>query len=195
MAQITLLPPDKHTKGPNTRDTTTEDGASYKKTIDDIGTMFTELYANETARAALEAAESALKFVDVVVSSAELLALNATPKTLVAAPGANTALIFEGAMIKKPAGTAYAGIAAGEDLSVKYTNGSGIEVGGCEATGFLDQATAQARYVRPTCAASGVSDITPAANAALVLHMLTGEITTGDSALNIRVFYRSIATA
>lgn len=129
---------------------------------------------------------------DVVVSSAELLALNATPKTLVPAPGASFALVFEGATIHKPAGTAYGGIAAGEDLSVKYTNGAGTEVAQCEATGFLDQATAQTRYVRPHNAASAISSISPTVNAPLVLHMLVGEITTGDSALHVRVHYRIV---
>lgn len=129
---------------------------------------------------------------DVVVSSAELLALNATPKTIVPAPGASLALVFEGAWIVKPAGTAYGGVAAGEDLSVKYTNGAGAEVGQCEVTGFLDQATIQGRYMRAHTAASGVADKTPVANAALVLHMLTGEITTGDSPLHVRVFYRVV---
>ena len=130
--------------------------------------------------------------LDVLVSSAELLALNATPKQLVPAPGANRALVFEGAVIVKPAGTAYGGIAAGEDLSIKYTDGSGAEVAQCEATNFLDQATAQTRQVRPHTAASSVSDKTPTANAALVLHMLTGEIITGDSPLHVRVYFRVI---
>lgn len=135
------------------------------------------------------------KFVDVTVSSAEILALNATPKTLVAAPGAGRALIFEGALAFLDYGAAaYAGIAAGEDLSIKYTNGSGTAVGEAEATGFLDATADAIRYIRPTGAASGVSDITPVANAALVLHMLTGEITTGDSPLKLRVFYRDIPT-
>lgn len=141
----------------------------------------------------LSALPSGLLHRDVLVSSAELLALNATPKTLVPAPGSTAmALIFEGAQIHKPAGVAYAGIASGEDLSVKYTDGSGTAVGGAETTGFLDQTTAQSRFARPTGAASGVSDITPVANAALVLHMLTGEITTGDSPLHVRVFYRVV---
>lgn len=129
---------------------------------------------------------------DVLVSSAELLALNATPKTIVPAPGANFGLVFEGATIHKPAGTAYAGIAAGEDLSVKYSNAAGAEVGEAEATGFLDQATAQTRHIRPHTAASLASDKTPVANAPLVLHMLAGEITTGDSALHVRVWYRIV---
>ena len=134
------------------------------------------------------------EFVDVTVTSAELLALNATPKQLVPAPGANRALVFEGAVAYKAAGTAYAGIAAGEDLSVKYTDGSGLEVGQIEATGFLDQTTAQTRYGRPHAAASGNNSVTPVANAALVLHMLAGEITTGDTGIKLRVFYRVVPT-
>jgi hypothetical protein len=128
------------------------------------------------------------------ITSAQLLALNATPITLVAAPGANKALIFEGMLVQKPVGTAYAGIAAGEDLAVKYTDGSGAEVGQCETTGFLDQTTNQIRYVRAQTATSGASQITPVANAALVLHMLVGEITTGDSPLNIEIDYRVVDT-
>jgi hypothetical protein len=129
---------------------------------------------------------------DTIVTSAQLLALNATPQTIVAAPGANLGLVFEGAAIHKPAGTAYAGIAAGEDLSVKYTGAAGAEVGQCETTGFLDQATAQTRYIRAYAAATLVSDITPIANAVLVLHLLVAEIITGDSDLHVRAYYRII---
>lgn len=138
-----------------------------------------------------------LQSATVRVTSAQLLALNATPKTLVAAPGAGKAIIFEGMMVTKPAGVAYGGIAAGEDLSVKYTDGSGLEVAVCETTGFLDQTTAQARYTRPqtgAIAAGTVSSQAVTANAALVLHLLAGEITTGDSDLYVRVLYRVVPT-
>ncbi len=145
------------------------------------------------AGGALSDANGAIqRYADVVITSAQLLALNATPRPLVAAPGAGRALVFDGAILYKPAGTAYAGIASGEDLSIKYTDASGAEVGQCETTGFLDQATAQTRYVRPTTQASGNTALTPVANAALVLNLLVGEITTGDSPLNVRVFYREI---
>lgn len=132
---------------------------------------------------------------EVTVSSAELLALNATPKTIVPAPGAGYALIFENATIRKAAGAAYAGIAAGEDLSLRYTDGSGTELGQCETTGFLDQTTVQTRDVKSYRASSGISSVTPTANAAIVLHMLVGEITTGDAALTVTINYRIIAIA
>lgn len=136
-----------------------------------------------------------LMYRDVTVTSAEILALNATPKTLVPAPGAGKVLVFEGAVVALDYGSAaYAGIAAGEDLSIKYENGSGLEVAQCEATGFLDQTADQLRYVRPQAAASGNSSITPLANKALVLHMLTGEVTTGNSPLKCRIFYRVVPT-
>lgn len=134
---------------------------------------------------------------DVTLTAAQILALNATPIALIAAPGANKALIFEGAVIHKPAGTAYAGVAAGEDLGIKYTNGSGLEVAACEMTGFADQTTAQSRFIRPrtgAIAAGTVSDLNVVANAALVAHMLVGEITTGDSVFNFRIYFRIVDT-
>lgn len=131
------------------------------------------------------------RYVDTILTPAQVLALNATPITLVAAPGAGRFLFFAGAVLHKPAGTAYSGIAAGEDLSIKYTNGSGLEVSQIEATGFLDQATAQTRGARPHTAASAANSFTPVENAALVLHMLAGEITTGNTNLVVRTFFRN----
>lgn len=144
-----------------------------------------------------ELQEGVTQFVDVTITTAQLLALNATPQTVVAAPAAGKAIIFEGAVLHKPAGTAYAGIGATEDLAFCYTNGSGIDVGVVETTGFLDQATAQTRYCMPqtgALAAGTVSDFVPVAAAALVLALLVGEITTGTSDLIVRVYYRIVPT-
>jgi hypothetical protein len=190
MSQITLNPPLYHSQELNTGDAP-ERGDSPKRIVDDINTMMAEIYAAETARAALEAVESAIKFVDVTVSSAELLALFATPKTLVAAPAAGFMNVFEGIVISKPAGTAYAGIAGGEDLLVSYTDASGTALATLETTGFLDQATVQTRYAPAYKAASGVNSLTPT-NTSIVMSLLVGEIITGTSALNCRVYYRVI---
>jgi len=126
---------------------------------------------------------------DVTISAAEMLALFATPRTLVQAPGAAYALVFEGAVAFLDYNSAaYAGIAAGEDLSVKYADASGLEVGALEATGFLDATADALRYVP----AKAVAGFTPVANAPLVLHMLVGEVITGNSPLKLRVYYRRI---
>lgn len=138
-----------------------------------------------------------LIITDVTITTAQVLALNATPVSLIAAPGASKAIIFEGAVVHKPAGTAYAGVAAGEDLGIKYTNGSGLEVAACEMTGFADQTTAQTRFIRARVAAQAagaVSDLAVVANAALVAHMLVGEITTGDSDFLLRIYHRVVDT-
>jgi hypothetical protein len=126
------------------------------------------------------------KSLKKTITSAQLLALNATPVELIPAPGAGNLIEFMSAAVDKPAGTAYAGIAGGEDLAIKYTNSSGAQVNtSLETTGFLDQTTEQTRLTR-----SIVTEYTPVVNAALVLHLLTGEITTGDSPLYVTVNYR-----
>ena len=125
------------------------------------------------------------------VTSAQLLALNATPQTVVPALGAGFAIIPLRVAISKPAGTAYAGIASGEDLVLKYTNGSGAQCSSViETTGFLDQTTAQTRMAgMPGSVTTTAGDYAPVANADVVLHLLSGEITTGDSPLYVRVWY------
>jgi hypothetical protein len=137
------------------------------------------------------------RVADKTITSAQVLALNATPITLVAAPGADKAIIFEGAVLATAGGTAYGGIAATEDFAFRYTNGSGIDVGHAEATGWLDQTTAQVRYCRPQTGAVAegtISDFVPVANAALVAHMAVGEITTGNYDIRVRVYYRVVPT-
>jgi len=132
----------------------------------------------------------------VSVTSAQILALNATPVSIVPAQGANLAIVPYLTIFKHSGGTAYAAIAAGEDWVLKYTNSSGAQVTGVvETTGFLDQTSAQIRTVgRPGATGSTAGDIAPVANAAVVLHQLVGEITTGNFPVLVRCFYDVIAT-
>lgn len=125
------------------------------------------------------------------ITSAQLLALNATPVSILAAQGSGIAIIPLRVAIYKPAGTAYGGIAAGEDLVLKYTNGSGAQCSSVvETTGFLDQTTAQTRMAgMPGSMTTVAGDYAPVANAAVVLHLLSGEITTGNSPLYVRMWY------
>lgn len=131
-----------------------------------------------------------------VVSSASVLTLFATPVQILPAAPAGYAYAPVRASIHKPAGTAYAAIAAGSDLVFKYTNAAGAQVTSViEATGFLDQATAQTRYVgMPGSTTTTAADVTPVAAAPVVLHLLTQNPTTGTSALHVRVWYDLIKT-
>lgn len=131
------------------------------------------------------------------ITSAQLKALNATPQEVVPALGANLAAVPTRVTIRHSGGTAYAGIASGEDLVLKYTNGSGQQCSSViETTGFLDQTTAQIRTAtHPASTSTTAGDITPVANAAIVLHLLSGEITTGDFDILVMVHYDIISTA
>lgn len=133
----------------------------------------------------------------VSIPSASVLALNATPFSIVPAQGAGIAIIPTRMAIRKPAGVAYAGVAVGEDLVLKYTNGSGAQVTGViETTGFLDQATDQTRIVGdPGSTGATAGDYAPVANAALVLHLLTGEVITGDQPLIVKVWWDVLKVA
>lgn len=134
--------------------------------------------------------EQILKYVDVTVPTAEVLTLNATPKSIVPTPGAGQAVVPIGAMLFLDfATTAYDTIAAGEDLVFRYTDGSGTAALTVEATGFMDASADATRW-----APASASLLTPTADAAMVLHMSAGEISTGDSDLKIRFYYRVIPT-
>lgn len=148
-----------------------------------------------TGRKNLLIGNQEVHIAQATVSTSQILALNATPQTIIPAPGAGFAVVIDWAVFFLDYNAAaYAGIAAGEDLALRYTNGSGTVLATCEATGFLDQTSDQTRFVYPYRAASGASEVTPTANAVVVLHMLTGEVTTGNSPLYVRVAYRILPT-
>jgi hypothetical protein len=162
--------------------------------IADLAITTGKLAANAVTLAKLD--EQVLLSADLTITTGQLLALNATPKTIVAAPGANKAIIPVMAVMYKPAGTAYGGIAAGENLVLRYTDGSGTVLTSVETTNFLDQATAQTRValLPQSDAGTAITEVVPTANAALVVHLLVGEITTGDTSLLVRVYYRVVPT-
>lgn len=89
---------------------------------------------------------------------------------------------------------AYNGIAAGEDMVFRYTDGSGTIIAQIEATGFLDQTSDQHRVAYPSNGTTAFIEFTPTLNAALVVHMTSGNIATGNSPVYITVDYDIVDT-
>jgi hypothetical protein len=126
----------------------------------------------------------------VALTNAEFLAIRATPKQLVAAPGAGFVLEFLEGLITIDYTAAYTESA--DNLAVRYTNTTGVIVSTIETTGFVD-ATADSAMsmvaLPPTTAPLAI-------NAALVLHGTgDGEFGGGNAANVITVTTRYRITA
>lgn len=132
-----------------------------------------------------------LFYKEVTVTSAELLALAASPKTLVPAPGAGRVLEFESAILMLDKGaTAYDDAATDGDLAIRYTDGSGTIVSTTlDADSFIDAASDTVKTIKKL-----TTDIALTANAALVLDNTGAEFTGGDGVLRVKVAYRVHAT-
>ena len=135
------------------------------------------------------------QWAEVALTAAEIKALRATPKTLVAAPGSGKVLEFVSAMLLLDYGTTqFAEDGGGSNLGVRYTNGSGVQVSeDIEMTGFITQ---NADYMTATQAKKDpITAKTGCENQALVLHNIgAGEIVTGDSVIRVKVAYRVWST-
>lgn len=147
-----------------------------------LGTLIQNLEPTSTAGLV----RGDLQMADVTISTAEVLALFTTPKTLVAAPGAGFTLIPVSIYSSITYNTtAYACNAAG--LILKYTDGSGTAPGSVLTQAFC-QSSASAEQVVQNAATA----YTPTTNAALVLQAGTANPTTGNSAIKVRIFYRRV---
>lgn len=127
-------------------------------------------------------------YKEVTITTAELLALRATPKTLVAAPGAGLMLEFVSIVLFLDWNTiGYTETA--DNIVVRYTDGSGVIVSqAIEATGFIDQIadtmTVGLPKIDPIAAKTGCE------NKALVLHNSgDGEWAAGNSPVRAKISY------
>lgn len=136
-----------------------------------------------------------IRVTDTIIATAAVLALNATPITVVAAPGVGVFTEFLGAYVLLDYNAAAYVDGAGEDLVFKYTDSSGAEVS-IEADGSLFDGTADACvWIPPIGAAAAVGAVEMVDNAVIVLHLLSGEWITGDSPLKVRVYHRQVRLA
>ena len=124
------------------------------------------------------------------LTAAQILALNAAAQTLIPAPGAGLYIDVIDLLLSYVYNSViYGGIAAGEDWSLVYTAAGGVEIGRVETIGFLDQATNQSRLLAYGRAPGAVGDITPGANAPVLVHQLSAEITNGDTPVTYEIRY------
>jgi hypothetical protein len=132
-------------------------------------------------------------YTSVSISSSEILALRATPKTLVSAPGSGLVVeLVGGVLILDATATAYVESAA--NLAVRYNNTTGVIVSETiEATGFIDQTTDTMTSIIPK--ADAIVAKAGCENVPLVLHNTgAGEYTTGTGVLRLKLAYRVWAT-
>ena len=131
--------------------------------------------------------------IKVVLTAAEVRALNATPQTLVYAKGAGMVIMPESVVVRKLVTTAaFGGIATGEDLTLRYTDEDGTALLTVETTGFLDAAAASSRLA--TISYFNTVRTAAAANTNVPLVLAnSGAITLGgagaEEALEIAVVY------
>jgi hypothetical protein len=126
-------------------------------------------------------------YADVSLTAAQVKALHTTPYTLVAAPAAGYANVFDGALLFLD----YSGGAftSGNAL-VKYTNEAGQLVATVASSGFLTATSDQLRYVYPASTAA----IVPVSAAALVLNVASTDPSgaAATSVLYVRTFFHVI---
>ncbi len=137
------------------------------------------------AKTAKSVAHSVCSYTDTVLSSAEVDALNATPIALVPAPGTGKTLLPCGAVAWiNYGGTAWAGSA--ETIPVKYGTAGSTALTFSEA--FIEKTSDTFEYQNPT------TGVLPVENAALYA-TANADITTGNSPISIRMYYRTIGAS
>jgi len=123
-------------------------------------------------------------YTTLELTNAQILALNATPITAIAAPGAGKVIeIVKVVGVHDYATAAFGGIAEGEDLNLCYTNGSGAVLASLETTGWLDATADELAFGLMAKPATLI-------NAAVVAHVNTGEIITGGGTIDLHIWYR-----
>ena len=134
-------------------------------------------------------ASASWRTAKTTLTPAQVNALNSTSITVVPAQGTSN-IIFKGARVHKAAGTAYGGVAAGENLEFRLNNGSGKKVGEMETTGMLDTADEEYRVVRQYSAGTSADSAYTLSPGDPIIVRSTGGFTGGaGESLEITVSY------
>ncbi len=177
-------------------------GTSYVLYIDatnieaihvDTGKVLVDETVTATGGLSSGTAADSLIFTDTVtLSNADIKALRAAPKALVAAPGANKFIELVSAVLIMNYGSEALTVNAGDDLVIQYhTSGQDI-TGSIETNGFLTAAADTMAFVQP----AGIATV-PAANVsnkAIELFNTGGAEIAGNASLDttmiVKVSYR-----
>ena len=125
----------------------------------------------------------AIQYVDVTLTSAQILALHSTPITLIPAPAAGFAIQVDSVAASLKFGTtAYTGANA---LTLNYTNGSGATAITI-ASSFLDGSA------NANTAVAATSPCAIVAAAPIVAAVGTANPAAGDSTITMRIIYRIV---
>ena len=134
-----------------------------------------------------------IKIADKIITTGQVLALNATPIAVLAAVGSGVYPVFLGAYVLLDYNSAAYADDAGEDLVFTQLS-AGAEVShtvdGSEFDGTADACI----WVGPK-AAEASATTTLVDNGGFEVTIKAGEWVTGDSPLKIRLFYRTITKA
>lgn len=152
-----------------------------------VGTSEIEDEAVDTA----DLAVSVEKYANVTLTSAQVKALKATPITLVAAPGADLAVVPIAVNIVVNYGGTNAFTEDADDLSIGYATSG--EIKEIESTGLIDQTNDEWRYITFEHAETFI----PVENEAVVITNLDDEIAgnaAGDNTVLVRLYYRVVPT-
>lgn len=157
-----------------------------------VGT--TQLASNAVTSAKLDV--STIQYAEVALTNAEIKALRASPKTLVAAPGAGKVLEFVSAILFLDYGS-NALTESTDNLAIRLTDGTGTIVSqAIEAGGFIDATADTMTNALPKIDAASAKSACE--NRAMVLHN-TGDGEFGgnagaDTTMRVKVAYRVHST-
>lgn len=129
---------------------------------------------------------------NVTLTSAQVKALKATPIELVPAPGADFAIVPVAINMVCNYGGTNAFTEAADDFSIEYV-GSSTEIKEIEATGFIDQAVDEWRYITFEHAETFI----PVENEAVGITNLDDEFAGNagaDNTVAIKLYYRIVPT-
>ena len=128
---------------------------------------------------------------DTLISSAQVLALNATPITIISAVGAGEFMQFIGAWVMLDFNSAAYVDDAGEDLVIQNLSAGTALTASSDGT-VWDAGTDVLRFFEPLEGAAASTSEIAVDNGGAEITIQTGEWITGDSPLRVRAFYRQV---